>query len=183
MCQKKKERKAEKKGGIWAAPHGWAPRTLVVCMKPESRQADKMWNSWRGKEGKFQTNICTCGGSGALKHFHVQDPWKEHTDFCSLIFFSLLLLPCKGPCENVFSKCWFGSVPVAVKPAFDQATCFTIIQIRVSLQYSDLYHFSFCLGYLNSPHMDPCGATNPTVVSLNFSEHTCLQTLWCVLKN
>lgn len=78
ICQVSKKKKRR----IWAAPHGWAPRTLVVCMKPESRQADKMWNSWRGQEGKFQTNIRTCGGSGALKRFHVLDPQKTNTDFC-----------------------------------------------------------------------------------------------------
>lgn len=56
----------KKKRWICAAPHGRAPRTLVVRVKPESRQADKMWNSWRGQEGKFQTNIRTCGGSGGV---------------------------------------------------------------------------------------------------------------------
>lgn len=56
-----------KKWWICAAPHGRAPRTLVAWVKPESRQADKMWNSWRGQEGKFQTNIRTCGGSGGVE--------------------------------------------------------------------------------------------------------------------
>lgn len=77
ICQVSKKKK---KRWTRAAPHGWAPRTLVVYMKPESRQADKMWNSWRGQEGKFQTNIHTCGISGAPKHFHVLDPQTEHTD-------------------------------------------------------------------------------------------------------
>lgn len=70
----------KKKRWIWAAPHGWAPRTLVVCVKPESRQADKMWNSWREQEGKFQTNIRTCGSLGAPKHFHVLDGQTPDTD-------------------------------------------------------------------------------------------------------
>lgn len=62
--------KKKKKKRIWAAPHGWAPRITIVWMKPESGQADKMWNSWRRQEGKFQTNSCTCGSWG-LRHFHV----------------------------------------------------------------------------------------------------------------
>lgn len=36
-----------------------------------------MWNSWREQEGKFQTNIRTCGTSGAPKHFHVLDGQKS----------------------------------------------------------------------------------------------------------
>lgn len=56
-----------KKRWICAAPHGRAPRTLVAWVKPESRRADKMWNSWRGQEGKFQTNIRTCGGAGGVE--------------------------------------------------------------------------------------------------------------------
>lgn len=103
MRQKKEKRKPThtyttltftKKGRIWAAPHGWAPRTLVVCMKPESRGADKMWNSWWGTGGKVSNKYLHMwrleGGGGAPKRFHVLDPQNEHTRLlfpCSHIFF------------------------------------------------------------------------------------------------
>lgn len=70
-----------RKRWICAAPHGRAPPTLVVWVKPESRQADKMWNSWRGREGKFQTSLRTCGGSGGVVMFSCPGPSKLNRGF------------------------------------------------------------------------------------------------------
>lgn len=93
MCQKKEKRKPThtyttltltKKGRIWAAPHGWAPRTLVVCMKPESRGADKMWNSWRGTGGKVSNkylHMWRLEGGGGSQTFSCPGPpkWTHQT--------------------------------------------------------------------------------------------------------
>lgn len=73
-----------KKGRIWAAPHGWAPRTLVVCMKPESRGADKMWNSWRGTGGKVSNkylHMWRLEGGGGSQTFSCPGPpkWTHQT--------------------------------------------------------------------------------------------------------
>lgn len=89
-----------RKSRIGAAAHGRAARTLVVGVKPESRQADKMWNSWRGQEGKFQTNIRTCGGSGGVVTFSCSGPSKLNTFFffdasCMNFKFSLIFLQFK----------------------------------------------------------------------------------------
>lgn len=61
ICQVSKKKK--KKGGFELHRMAEHLGPSSSCVKPESRQADKMWNSWRGQEGKFQTNIRTCGGS------------------------------------------------------------------------------------------------------------------------
>lgn len=94
-CAKKKEKRKPthtyttltKKGRIWAAPHGWAPRTLVVCMKPESRGADKMWNSWRGTGGKVSNKYLHMwrleGGGGLPNVFMSWTPKMNTPDFCS----------------------------------------------------------------------------------------------------
>ena len=168
------------------------------CVKPESRQADKMWNSWRGQEGKFQTNIRTCGGSrvvvvvvvvgGLLNRFHVPGPPKrKHTYFCWRDFFfpqpeqlhvSLFLW------MRVCVWFLFLTSQISRSPLF-----WLVINLPNSAQLKLhwLYTISnfFCSGPHKTPHEDPCGATDPTVMGLNFSEHMHMpsNTLWCTLKH
>lgn len=132
ICQVSKKKK--KKGGFEL--HRMAERLgpSSSCVKPESRQADKMWNSWWGQEGKFQTNIRTCGGSrvcvcvcrgGFLNRFHVPGPpKKKHTYFCWRDFFfpslnnSMWVCFSPGVCVCVFGF-YFPPLKLALLFYFD----------------------------------------------------------------
>lgn len=101
-CAKKKKKEnphthtqhSQKKGGfeLHRMAEHLGPSSSV--WNPRAEEQIKCGTAGEEQEGKFQTNICTCGGSrvggGAPKRFHVLDPQNEHTRLlfpCSHIFF------------------------------------------------------------------------------------------------
>lgn len=100
-CARKKKKEnphthtqhSQKKGGfeLHRMAEHLGPSSSV--WNPRAEEQIKCGTAGEEQEGKFQTNICTCGGSrvgGAPKRFHVLDPQNEHTRLlfpCSHIFF------------------------------------------------------------------------------------------------
>lgn len=132
ICQVSKKKK--KKGGFELHRMAEHLGPSSSCVKPESRQADKMWNSWRGQEGKFQTNIRTCGGSrvcvcvsggGSWTVFMSPDPQKRntHTSVGGIFFFpslnnSMWVCFSPGVCVCVFGF-YFPPLKLALLFYFD----------------------------------------------------------------
>lgn len=102
-CAKKKKKEnphthtqhshSQKKGGFELHRMAEHLGPSSSAWNPRAEEQIKCGTAGEEQEGKFQTNICTCGGSragGAPKRFHVVDPQNEHTRLlfpCSHIFF------------------------------------------------------------------------------------------------
>lgn len=129
------------------------------------------------------------GWGGAPKRFHVLDPQNEHTRLlfpCSHFFFKsaqahVRAFYSSSSSYNYYYWCNFLNDTLHVKYIHHFLNTNKLESTKIQRIYA-LFNFAW-VPHKTSP-MDPCRATDLSVMGLNFSEHMRMpsNTLWCTLK-